>query len=118
MEKVITLGKFIGLLILFCHPLLCILFENSKNKTNDLAHPVMGTIVLVISWIFIQHDLWLLTHQFKHQKYNNYSNETKKIVLPLITLVWCMGGGVSNLKKNAQIWLSDQEGHETNDNPT
>ena len=48
-ENVITLGKLIGLLILFCHPLLSILFfENSKNKRNDLARPVMGTIFLVM----------------------------------------------------------------------
>ena len=41
-EKVITLGKLIGLLFLFCLPLLSILF-----KRNDLARPVMGTIFLV-----------------------------------------------------------------------
>ena len=41
----ITLGKLIGLLFLFCLPLLSILFL--KTKRNDLAHPVMGTIFLV-----------------------------------------------------------------------
>ena len=45
-ENVITLGKFIGLLFLFCLPLLSILFL--KTKRNDLARPVMGTIFLVI----------------------------------------------------------------------
>ena len=45
-ENVITLGKLIGLLFLFCLPLLSILFL--KTKRNDLARPVMGTIVLVI----------------------------------------------------------------------
>ena len=45
-EKVITLGKLIGLLFLFCLPLLSILFL--KTKRNDLARPVMGTIFLVI----------------------------------------------------------------------
>ena len=45
-ENVITLGKLIGLLFLFCLPLLSILFF--KTKRNDLARPVMGTIVLVI----------------------------------------------------------------------
>ena len=45
-ENVITLGKLIGLLFLFCLPLLSILFL--KTKRNDLAHPVMGTIFLVI----------------------------------------------------------------------
>ena len=45
-ENVITLGKLIGLLFLFCLPLLSILFL--KIKMNDLARPVMGTIFLVI----------------------------------------------------------------------
>ena len=44
-ENVITLGKLIGLLFLFCLPLLSILFL--KTKRNDLALPVMGTIFLV-----------------------------------------------------------------------
>ena len=43
-ENVITLGKLIGLLFLFCLPLLSILFL--KTKRNDLARPVMGTIFL------------------------------------------------------------------------
>ena len=46
-ENVITLGKLIGLLFLFCLPLLSILFL--KTKRNDLACPVMGTIFLVVS---------------------------------------------------------------------
>ena len=45
-ENVIPLSKSIGLLFLFCLPLLSILFL--KTKRNDLAHPVMGTIFLVI----------------------------------------------------------------------
>ena len=45
-ENVITLGKLIGLLFLFCLPLLSILFL--KTKRNELARPVMGTIFLVI----------------------------------------------------------------------
>ena len=44
-ENVITLGKLIGLLFLFCLPLLSNLFL--KTKRNDLARPVMGTIFLV-----------------------------------------------------------------------
>ena len=44
-ENVITLGKLIDLLFLFCLPLLSILFL--KTKMNDLARPVMGTIFLV-----------------------------------------------------------------------
>ena len=45
MEDVIPLSKLIGLLFLFCLPLLSILFL--KTKRNDLARPVMGTIFLV-----------------------------------------------------------------------
>ena len=44
-ENVITLDKLIGLLFLFCLPLLSILFF--KTKRNDFARPVMGTIFLV-----------------------------------------------------------------------
>ena len=47
MENVITFGKLIGLLFLFCPPLYFV-FENSKNTRNELACPVMGTIFLVI----------------------------------------------------------------------
>ena len=49
-ENVITLGKLIGLLFLFCLPLLSILFV--KTKRNDLARPVMGTIFLVLNTPF------------------------------------------------------------------
>ena len=41
-ENVITLGKLIGLLFLFCLLILSILFL--KTKRNDLARPVMGNI--------------------------------------------------------------------------
>ena len=44
-ENVIPLSKLIGLLFLFCLPLLSIFFL--KTKMNDLARPVMGTIFLV-----------------------------------------------------------------------
>ena len=48
MENVITLGKLIGLLLLFCPtPPLYFVFENSKNTRNELARPEMGTIFLV-----------------------------------------------------------------------
>ena len=50
-ENVITLGKLIGLLFLFCLPLLSVLFL--KTKRNDLARPVMGTIFLVIYIIVV-----------------------------------------------------------------
>ena len=45
-ENVITLGKLISLLLLFCLPLLFIFLL--KTKRNDIAPPVMGTIFLVI----------------------------------------------------------------------
>ena len=48
-ENVIPLSKLIGLLFLFCLPLLSILFL--KTKRNDLAHPVMGTIFLVYIYV-------------------------------------------------------------------
>ena len=50
-ENVITLGKLIGLLFLFCLPLLSILFL--KTKRNDLARPVMGTIFLVYVCMYV-----------------------------------------------------------------
>ena len=42
-ENVITLGKLIGLLFLYCLPLLSILLP----KRIELARPVIGTIFLV-----------------------------------------------------------------------
>ena len=46
MKNVITLGKLIGLLFLFCPPRYFV-FEISKNTMNELTRPVMGTIFLV-----------------------------------------------------------------------
>ena len=43
-ENVITLDKLIGLLFLFCLPLLSILLL--KTKRNDLARPVNHTTVI------------------------------------------------------------------------
>ena len=43
-DNVITLGKLIGLLFLFCLPLLYFVFENQEERP---ARPVMGTIFLV-----------------------------------------------------------------------
>ena len=59
-ENVITLDKLIGLLFLFCRPLLSILLL--KTKRNDLARPVMGTIFLVISRRSLSH--LNITHEF------------------------------------------------------
>ena len=61
-ENVITLDKLIGLLFLFCLPLLSILFL--KTKRNDLARPVMGTIFLVI-------------HQVMMEKYFSFNQNEK-----------------------------------------
>ena len=49
-ENVIPLSKLIGLLFLFCLPLLSILFLKTKN---DLARPVMGTIFLVYVYMSV-----------------------------------------------------------------
>ena len=54
MENVITLGKLIGLLFLFCPPSpLYFVFDNSKNTRNELARPVMGTIFLVVDVVML-----------------------------------------------------------------
>ena len=50
-ENVIPLSKLIGLLFLFCLPLLSILFL--KTTRNDLDRPVMGTIFLVYIYIYV-----------------------------------------------------------------
>ena len=47
MENVITLGKLIGCFFFLSPPPLSFVFENSENRRNDLARPVMGTIFLV-----------------------------------------------------------------------
>ena len=59
-ENVITLGKLIGLLFLFCLPLLSILFLKTKRK--NLARPVMGTIFLVNLLILIADIKKKITH--------------------------------------------------------
>ena len=52
MENVITLGKLIGCFLFFLSPPpLSYVFENSENKRNDLARPVMGTIFLVYMYV-------------------------------------------------------------------
>ena len=40
-ENVITLGKLIVLLFLFCLPSALFIFENYENKRNDLARPLI-----------------------------------------------------------------------------
>ena len=51
MGNVITLSKLMGLLLL-CPPPHCFDFENSENTRNELAPPVMGSIVLEGSGYF------------------------------------------------------------------
>ena len=63
-ENVIPLSKLMGLLFLFCIPLLSILFL--KTKRNDLARPVMGTILLVSYKNFNPHSSVLPLHSFSN----------------------------------------------------
>ena len=60
-ENVIQLSKLIGLLFLFCLPLLSILFLETKR--NDLVRPLMGTIFLVYhdTYLGTNHDLANIT---------------------------------------------------------
>ena len=63
-ENVIPLSKLIGLLFLFCLPLLSILFL--KTKRNDLTHPVMGTI-------FLDTTVTSQVHSARHHQRAGYS---------------------------------------------
>ena len=77
-ENVITLGKLIGLLFLFCLPLLSILFL--KTKRNDLARPVMGTIFLVVrleKWFPLQGERGHSSYFRFFQKQNREEGETE-----------------------------------------
>ena len=69
-ENVIPLSKLMGLLFLFCLPLLSIWFL--KTKRNDLARPVMGTIFLVI--IIIMNKSQELTVFHGRQKLTSTKN--------------------------------------------
>ena len=73
-ENVITLCKLIGLLFLFCLPLLSILFLITKR--NDLARPVMGTIFLVIIIIIIH---------FFAQVFSECTEAFATSLIPLVT---------------------------------
>ena len=69
-ENVIPLSKLIGLLFLFCLPLLSILFL--KTKRNDLACPVMGNICLVyIMQISIEHPSVGLANNISMSRMSN-----------------------------------------------
>ena len=53
MENVITLGKLIGLLILFCYPLHSILFlKTPKIRGMTFARPVKNHFSSVYSWCY------------------------------------------------------------------
>ena len=55
MKNVITLGKLIGLLLLFCLPLLFLSIHiHTKNIRNELTHLVMGTILLVSASVLVE----------------------------------------------------------------
>ena len=74
-ENVIPLSKLIGLLFLFCLPLLSILFL--KTKRNDLARPVMGTIFLVMLIIVVMNGCslcWLLVVCSQQLRYRSNMN--------------------------------------------
>ena len=73
-ENVITLGKLIGLLFLFCLPLLSILFL--KTKRNDLARPVMGTIFLV--YVVQHHYMYTSTKYVTWHAKRGLSHEISK----------------------------------------
>ena len=72
-ENVIPLSKLIGLLFLFCLPLLSILFL--KTKRNDLARPVMGTIFLVrnslLAKITLEYIKWLRAYGRNYYAYHH-----------------------------------------------
>ena len=54
-----NVGKLIGLLLLFCLPLLLLSINmHTKNTRNELAHLVMGTIFLVRKVaLFLQYSM-------------------------------------------------------------
>ena len=71
-ENVITLGKLIGLLFLFCLPLLSILFlKTPKIRGMRLARPVMETIFLVNAH---------LTLLFRRMKSHNFIGKYRHLV--------------------------------------
>ena len=77
-ENIITLGKLIGMLFLFCLPLLSILFL--KTKRNNLARPVMGTIFLVIIIIIfiINFFIWV---------FSEYTEAVTTSLIPIDTIL-------------------------------
>ena len=68
-ENVIPLSKLIGMLFLFCLPLLSILFL--KTKRNDLARPVMGTIFLV--------NIYIVTKNLRKIRATTFKERLRKI---------------------------------------
>ena len=79
-ENVITLGKLIGLLFLFCLPLLSILFL--KTKRNDLARPVMGTIFLVYIYVYM-----CMCLSWSKKRRRNYVGQTRACSIRPVTPV-------------------------------
>ena len=93
-ENIIPLSKLIGLLFLFCLPLLSILFL--KTKRNDLARPVMGTIFLVIRLIGrAKRDPPLIIGRAKRVPHSGCSIEISRDICMSVCLVCqmnCVGG--------------------------
>ena len=84
-ENVITLGKLIGLLLLFCPLPLLSNFENTKSTRNELALPVMGTIFLVYLRVYCYYEIILKKAFTKITAYcNNSQNTFTKITAYLL----------------------------------
>ena len=77
-ENIITLDKLIGMLFLFCLPLLSILFL--KTKRNDLARPVMGTIFLVIIIIIFFINFFI-------RVFSEYTEAVTTSLIPIDTIL-------------------------------
>ena len=91
-ENVITLDKLIGLLFLFCLPLLSILLL--KTMRNDLARPVMGTIFLVNTYIYhaksrLNTPVW---GSLSSPNFAWYINVGIIMSVCLVCLINCVGG--------------------------
>ena len=81
MENVITLGKLIGLLILFRLPSLFSFFANSKNTKNELARPVRGTNHFSIVCQLVYYCLWETLTNYGMRNYVFQTGACSKSVL-------------------------------------
>ena len=94
-ENVITLGKLIGLLFLFCLPLLSILF---LTKRNNLARPVMGTIFLVVRDIYPRAQASSVIGQAKRAPHWGVQSRCRVIYIVgmsyVVCQIYCVGGSM------------------------